>query len=48
MKKIILTSLLIWSIILAGCSNNKQELELLRQQNDLLKRQIEVSSNIKT
>jgi len=39
-KKIIVISLLLGSVILTGCSNNKKELELLKQQNDLLQKQV--------
>ncbi len=40
MKKLLLISVLLFGTILAGCTNNKQELELLKQQNDLLQQQL--------
>lgn len=40
MKKILIASVLLFGILLTGCSNNKQETELLEQQNDLLKQQV--------
>jgi outer membrane murein-binding lipoprotein Lpp len=40
MKKIVLISLLLSGVVLAGCGNN-QETELLKQQNALLQSQLQ-------
>jgi hypothetical protein len=39
-KKVIVISLLLGSVVLTGCNKNKEEIELLKQQNALLQEQI--------
>lgn len=41
MRKLLIIGILFWLFILTGCSNNKQELEQLKQQNLLLQQQID-------
>lgn len=46
MKKSFLLFLLLSVIFLCGCSNNQQEVELLKQQNSMLQQQVEQQQQI--
>lgn len=46
MKKLIIIYLILWLVLLWGCNNNKQELELLKKQNSLLQEKIDQQENL--
>lgn len=45
MKKLIVLSAILWLAVLAGCTNNTKELDLLKAQNALLQQQIDQQSD---